>query len=166
MIAHALIQELQQESEATRRVLERVPNDKLGWKPHAKSMTLGQLALHVADTPGKVAQMVAQPAVSIPGFEQPHANSSAQLLEALDSSLAEAADIVGGIDDAAMQASWKVLHDGKEVMVMPRMAALRTIMLNHLYHHRGQLMVYLRLLDVPLPSVYGPTADEAPPFMA
>lgn len=162
MIAQALIQELQQEAQATRRVLERVPDDRLGWKPHSKSMSLGQLALHVATTPGGVAQMATLPEITVPEFAQPEATSTGELLAALDASIAKATEVLAGLDDASMGEIWRVKKGGREVMALPRVAVLRTIMLNHWYHHRGQLTVYLRLLDVPLPSVYGPSADENP----
>ena len=162
-IADALIAELEQEVPATRRVLERVPQAHLSWKPHAKSMSLGQLALHVATVPGGVASLVAQDVVpEPPSFVQPEAATAAELLPALEASVSQARRIVSGFDDAAMHATWRLLHDGKELMAMPRVGMLRAIMLNHWYHHRGQLLVYLRMHDVPLPSVYGPTADENP----
>lgn len=162
-IAETLIAELEQEAHATRRVLDRVPQAKLSWKPHAKSMSLGQLALHVATIPGNVAALVANDVVpEPPQFIQAEAATAAELGPALTASLAQARRIVGGFDDAAMQATWRLLYDGQELMAMPRAAMLRMVMLNHWYHHRGQLLVYLRMHDVPLPSVYGPTADENP----
>ena len=157
-----LLQELQQEAETTRRVLERVPDAHLGWKPHAKSMTVGQLALHVATTPGGVAEMAAQPFIELPQFNQPAATKAAELIAALEESVAKAHRVLGGMDDAALAFTWKVMNGGQEVMAMPRGAVLRAIMLNHWYHHRGQLSVYLRLLGVPVPSIYGPSADENP----
>lgn len=162
-IADALIAELEQESHATRRVLDRVPQAKLSWKPHHKSMSLGQLALHVATIPGNVASLAALDTIpEPPKFVQPEAATAAELGPALTASIAQARQIVSGFDDAKMQATWRLLHDGKELMALPRAAMLRVIMLNHWYHHRGQLLVYLRMHDVPLPSVYGPTADENP----
>lgn len=157
-----LLQELQQEAQTTRRVLERVPDAHLGWKPHAKSMTLGQLALHVATTPGGVAEIATQPFIELPQFNQPAASKAAELVPALEESVAKANRLLGGMDDAALAVTWKVMNGGQEVMAMPRGAVLRAIMLNHWYHHRGQLSVYLRLLGVPVPSIYGPSADENP----
>jgi uncharacterized damage-inducible protein DinB len=157
-----LLQELQQEAQTTRRVLERVPDAHLGWKPHAKSMTLGQLAMHVATTPGGVAELASQPFVELPEFDQPAATKSAELIPALEESVAKANRLLGTMDDAALAVIWKVMNGGQEVMAMPRAAVLRAIMLNHWYHHRGQLSVYLRLLGVPVPSIYGPSADENP----
>jgi uncharacterized damage-inducible protein DinB len=162
-IADGFIAELEQEAVATRRVLERVPQAKLSWKPHPRSFSLGQLALHVATIPGNVAALAAQDVVPAPPqFIQTEAASAAELAPALASSIAQARTIVSGFDDAAMQVTWRLLHDGREIMAMPRAAILRMVMLNHWYHHRGQLLVYLRMHDVPLPSVYGPTADENP----
>ena len=159
---HALLQELEQEAETTRRVLERVPNDRLAWKPHAKSMSLGQLALHVAMVPGMVATIAAQPEVQAPEFVHPSAGASAELVPALNASVAKAKEVLGGLDDAALGATWRMKRGDLEVLAIPRGALLRSIMLNHWYHHRGQLSVYLRELNVPLPSIYGPSADENP----
>lgn len=161
-IADAFIQELEQEAQATRRVLERVPANKLGWKPHPKSMSLGQIAMHVAQTPGMVAQMTAEDMREPPRMEQAEAKSAKELLDAHDTSIAAAKQILKSWDDAKMKAPWSMFAGGKPIMTMPRAAVVRTILLNHWYHHRGQLTVYLRLLDQPLPVVYGPTADENP----
>jgi len=161
-ISQTFIQELEQEAETTRRVLERVPGDRLAWKPHAKSMSLDQLALHVASTPGAVAQMAMQSSVGVPEFNQPEAKTTTEILSSLDETVAAAKSALEGFDDAAMGETWRVMAGDKEVMALPRVAVLRSIMLNHWYHHRGQLSVYLRLLDVPVPSIYGPSADENP----
>ena len=156
------LQELEQEAQTTKRVLDRVPQTHLGWKPHEKSMSLGQLALHVATVPGGVAEMVAQPSMQVPAFVQPAAQNVSELAPALEQSLKKARAALGGLDDRAMTETWRVLDGDREVMAMPRVAVVRAIMLNHWYHHRGQLSVYLRLLNVPVPSIYGPSADENP----
>ena len=157
----ALLAELEQESLTTRRVLERVPH--LSWKPHPKSMSLGQLALHVATVPGNVAELASMDTIpEPPAFVQQEAATAAELGPALTASVAKARQHLGGFNDAAMGATWRLMSGGREVMAMPRAAFARAIMLNHWYHHRGQLLVYLRLLDVPVPSVYGPSADENP----
>ena len=162
-IIDALLQELDQEAQTTRRVLERVPEGQLGWKPHAKSMSLGQLALHIATTPGSVAEIAARHGMDeAPTFVQPSAQSAAELLPTLDESLAKARTILGGMDDRQAGETWTLKSGGRVLMAMPRAAVLRMIMLNHWYHHRGQLSVYLRQLNVPLPSIYGPSADENP----
>ena len=164
-IIDALLAELEQEAQTTRRQLERVPQEHLTWKPHPKSMSLGQLALHIATVPGTVAELAARDVVAEPAFQQPEAATAAELVPALTESVAKAKRALGGFDDAKMQATWRLQSDGKDLLAMPRVAVVRAIMLNHWYHHRGQLQVYLRLLNLPVPSVYGPTADENP-FMA
>ena len=157
------IDELTREAETTRRVLERVPPDKLGWKPHTKSMSLGQLALHVATVPGNVAQLAAMDTVPTPpNFVQAEAATTAELVPSLHESVARARQALGGFDDAKMGAMWRLQNDGKDIIAMPRVGFVRAIMLNHWYHHRGQLSVYLRELDVAIPSIYGPSADENP----
>jgi uncharacterized damage-inducible protein DinB len=162
-IADALLAELEHEATTTRRVLERVPQGHLSWKPHPKSMSLGQLALHIATVPGNVAELLAMDTVPAPpAFVQPEAATAAELLPALTASVAKARQHLGGLDDAAMGAIWRLKSGDRELMAMPRVAFARAVMLNHWYHHRGQMLVYLRLLDVPVPSVYGPTADENP----
>jgi uncharacterized damage-inducible protein DinB len=162
-IIDALLQELEQEAQTTRRVLERVPDAHLSWKPHEKSMSLGQLALHIATVPGGVAEIAAQPSLPAPpAFNQPSATSAAELLPALEQSIAKAKALLGGMDDAAMHATWTLMNGDQVLMAIPRVAFLRSIMLNHWYHHRGQLSVYLRQLNVPVPSIYGPSADENP----
>jgi uncharacterized damage-inducible protein DinB len=166
-IRDVLLQELEQEAQITRRVLERVPESGLSWRPHEKSMTLGQLALHVATTPGGVAEIASLPDLDEPpAFARPQAASTAELLPALEQSLARARELVGAMSDEAMQEIWTLRVNGAAVMAVPRGALLRSIMLNHWYHHRGQLSVYLRQLNVPLPSIYGPSADENPFAMA
>jgi uncharacterized damage-inducible protein DinB len=157
-----LLQELEQEAQTTRRVLERVPDAHLGWKPHAKSWTLGQLALHVATVPGNVAEIASRSPVEVPQFTQQAAATAAELVPALEQSIAKAKQILGRMDDATLAATWKLMNGDQEIMAIPRGAFLRSIMLNHWYHHRGQLSVYLRQLNVPVPSIYGPSADENP----
>ena len=159
-----LLQELEQEAASTRRVLERVPENKLSWRPHQKSRTLGQLALHIAVVPGSVAEFVASPSpAQAPQFGQdPSPASASELVPALEQSIAKAKRVLGGMDDATLMATWRMMRGDRELFAVPRAAMLRSIMLNHWYHHRGQLTVYLRELGVPLPSIYGPTADENP----
>jgi uncharacterized damage-inducible protein DinB len=158
-----LLAELEQEAETTRRVLERIPQAHLSWKPHPKSMSLGQLALHVATVPGGVAELAALDVVpEPPSFVRPEAATAAELVPSLTASVAKARQALGGFDDARMAAMWRLQSGGKDILAMPRAAFVRAIMLNHWYHHRGQLLVYLRLLNQSVPSVYGPTADENP----
>ena len=159
-----MLQELDQEAQTTRRVLERVPTDHIGWRPHAKSRTLGQLAMHVAGTPGAVAELAAGPSpAQVPDFgEDPSPAHASELITVLDQSVARARQLLGSMEDGTLLATWRLMRGDRELMAVPRIAFLRAIMLNHWYHHRGQLTVYLRELNVPLPSVYGPTADENP----
>jgi uncharacterized damage-inducible protein DinB len=158
-----MLGELRQEGATTRRVLERVPADKLTWKPHAKSMSLGQLAMHVAKIPGEISNMAKLDEFEASGGFNPVAATNVQeLLTALDASLKAAEEYLAGASDSQVMANWRLTMKGKEILNIPRIALLRTIMLNHWYHHRGQLSVYLRLLDVPVPSIYGPSADENP----
>jgi uncharacterized damage-inducible protein DinB len=157
-----LLQELDHEAKTTRRLLERVPNDDLGWRPHKKARTLGELALHVAGTPGSVAALASQPDVQAPDFKDAVPQSASELIPAHDESIASAKRLLGGMDDAALNAMWRMKRNGQDVIAMPRAALLRSIMLNHWYHHRGQLSVYLRQLGVAIPSIYGPSADENP----
>lgn len=162
-IVDSLIAEIEQEAATTRRVLERVPEDKLGWQPHPKSMSLGQLALHIAQMTGQIVDLLAADVMELPQFGSPPvAESSAQLLSAHDASVAHAKEALNGWDDARAISDWSLTKDGKTLMAMPRIGFMRGIGMNHLYHHRGQLSVYLRLLDVPVPSIYGPSADENP----
>lgn len=161
-IIESLLQELDQETHATRRVLERIPEDRLSWKPHDRSFSLGQLALHVATIPGAIAELSQMSPMQVPQFTQPSPASAAELVPALDQSVAKARHVLGGLDDVALSKVWRLMDGNSEVMAMPVGAVLRTVMLNHWYHHRGQLCVYLRQVGVPVPSVYGPSADENP----
>lgn len=156
------IAELTHEAEITRRVLSRLPEDKLTWKPHEKSMSLGMLGLHVAETPGQVADLITKSIDQPPSFDRGQPASKAGVLKALDASIANATARLAGWDDAAMGEEWSLTVGGQKVMALPRAGMVRAIMLNHWYHHRGQLTVYLRLLGEPVPSVYGPSADENP----
>jgi uncharacterized damage-inducible protein DinB len=159
-----LLRELEEEAVTTRRVLERVPDNRLGWRPHQKARTLGELALHVAIVPGGVAQLAASPSPArVPQVGQdPSPANSSELIPALDQSIATAKRVLGGMDDAALTATWRLTNGERELFATTRAALLRSVMLNHWYHHRGQLTVYLRELGVPIPSIYGPSADENP----
>ena len=162
-IVDPLIHELEQEAQATKRMLERVPGDKLGWRPHEKSFSLGQLAMHVATIPASVSNLLAQSTIEMPGeFKQEPASSADQLVPALEESVASAKSVLNDLDDESAMSPWKATKDGQVVMEMPKVAFARAIMLNHWYHHRGQLAVYLRMNDIAVPSTYGPSADENP----
>jgi uncharacterized damage-inducible protein DinB len=138
------LQELAMEAATTRRVLERVPESKLVWRPHERSMSLGQLALHVA------------------AGDPPSAASHGALMAAFDESVTHAQRHLESLSDARAMAMWTLKHGEMPLFSAPRVGMIRSFLFNHWYHHRGQLVVYLRLLDVPVPSVYGPTADENP----
>jgi|SRR5215813_10715905 len=157
-----MLDELQQEAQTTRRVLERVPDDKLEWRPHPKARTLGELALHVATVPAGVAELSMRSPAQAPQFKDPSPATAAELITALDQSIATVQKLLGGMHDETLLATWRLMDGDRELLAIPRIAFLRSIMLNHWYHHRGQLSVYLRELDVPVPSIYGPSADETP----
>jgi uncharacterized damage-inducible protein DinB len=156
--------EIQQEAEITRRVLERVPADKLSWKPHPKSMSLGALALHIASIPGGISKLaqVDEFDVSAANFDAPTPANKEEIFTTLDGSVKAAQEYLGGMSESSAVANWRMTAGPKEIFAMPRIALLRSIMLNHWYHHRGQMSVYLRLLDVPVPVIYGRSADENP----
>jgi uncharacterized damage-inducible protein DinB len=162
-IIDGMLEELEQEAQTTRRVLERIPEDQMNWRPHPKARMLGELAFHVATVPGSVAEFIASPSPGqVPDFIDPSPPSATELVPALDESIAKAKQILAGMDDATIMATWRMMDGEREVFALPRVSLLRSIMLNHWYHHRGQLSVYLRELDVPIPSIYGPSADENP----
>ena len=163
-IANSLLQELEQEAATTRRLLERVPDSRSAWRPHEKSWTLGELAMHIVMVPGGVAEFVALPSpAEAPAFPTPPAApNTAELLRRFDESIARARTVLSGMTDQAATETWRMVAGDRELFAMPRAAFMRAIMLNHWYHHRGQLSVYLRFLGVPLPSIYGPSADENP----
>jgi uncharacterized damage-inducible protein DinB len=143
-------------------LIDELEMDRFTWSPHPKSRSLGHLAMHVAQNPGSVMSLAAQNPADLPAFGDTMPASTAELLEALDVSVAEAKRLLGAMSDTAITETWRVRRDGVEIMAMPRIAFLRSVFLNHWYHHRGQLTVYLRQLDVPIPSIYGPSADENP----
>ena len=162
MISESLIAELSQEAGSTRRVLERVPEKKLSWKPHPKSLSLGQLAHHVAFLPGAIAELASELRREAPVVPRPEAKSVAELLATLEKSVETARAKLASWNDGALMQTWTMTVNGRTVMQVPRIGIIRSIMLNHWYHHRGQLSVYLRELGVPVPSIYGPSADENP----
>jgi len=158
----AFIKEFEQEAATTRRVLERVPTDKLDWAPHAKSMSLGKLAMHTAAAPGMISGWATQDAFEFSGDPTPDPASTADILAAHDAGVMLTKANLTKVGDAGLGAMWTASAGGKTLMTMPKSALVRAIVLNHWIHHRGQLSVYLRLLDVPVPSIYGPSADENP----
>lgn len=161
-LADSILMEMEQEAQTTKKVLQQVPEDRLNWRPHPKSFSLGQLALHIASTPAGVATAAVPDTFERPSFAQPEPKSRKEILETFSQSLDTVKTLVGKMDDARLAAIWSLTSDGKVVMSMPRITFLRSILMNHTYHHRGQLSVYLRLLNVPVPAIYGPSADENP----
>jgi uncharacterized damage-inducible protein DinB len=162
-IIDGMLLELEQEARTTRRVLERIPDDQLAWRPHAKARTLGELAMHVAIIPGALAQLISSPSpAQIGTFTDPVPKDTSQIVSMLDESIANAKHALGEMDHDAAHATWRLMRGERELLAVPRVAMLRSVMLNHWYHHRGQLTVYLKELDVPIPSIYGPSADENP----
>ena len=158
----AILREFDNEAGTTRRVLERVPADKLEWRPHPKSMSLGVLALHVAASPGVICGWAAEDETHFKGEPPPMPTSTDEILDAHDQSVKKSKEILGSLGDEGLQKMWTAKAGGNTLMTMPKAALVRSIVMNHWIHHRGQLSVYLRLLDVPVPSIYGPSADENP----
>jgi uncharacterized damage-inducible protein DinB len=159
-VAEGFVDELTREAATTRRILERVPEEQLGWRPHPKSMSLGQLAFHIAILPRAIADLLTELVSEVPRVPLPEGTPVAEILSTLEASVPYAAAKLSSWGDDGLAAMWRMTSDGRTLLELPRLAMVRSVMLNHWYHHRGQLTVYLRMLDVPLPSVYGPSADE------
>src|SRR5579871_4923732 len=159
-----MVAEFSQEAKTTERVLAKVPGDKLAWKPHAKSLSLGQLALHIATIPGNISKMLQADAHEIDpnAFRFGDPKNAEEIRSTFQQSTKDAEAFLSGLSEAQAMANWTLKSSGKAVFSMPRVNVIRMIMMSHVYHHRGQLSVYLRLLDVPVPSIYGPSADENP----
>jgi uncharacterized damage-inducible protein DinB len=164
-IAQSMLAEFETQARVTRRFLERLPEDKLTWKPHEKSMTAGQLAYHLASVPGNVVRFVQESSKQVGNFNFPQPASVQEVLDTLDQSIATVRQVLPTYDDTSMHETWRLMAGDKEMMATQRGDFLRNIMLSHWYQHRGQFCVYLRLLNVPVPASWGPSADEQPPFM-
>ncbi len=157
----ALLPEFDREMGTTRKLLERLPEQHLGWKPHERSMSLGRLATHVAEIPQWGERALEQDEDDICGPYTPREEKSRDAILAIfDGHVATARKVIASKSDAEFVAPWTLKRDGKTMFTMPKAVVVRQMVLNHLIHHRGQLSVYLRLHNVPLPSMYGPTADE------
>ncbi|HEY2462081.1 MAG TPA: DinB family protein [Candidatus Acidoferrum sp.] len=170
-MGQSMLPEFDEEMKNTRKALERVPDDKFGWKPHEKSGTLGWLAGHVGTVPEWITMTLKTEVfdyapVSGPTYEPPKITNRAELLAAFDKAAAEARTALSNASDEDFSTTWTLLGGGQKIFAMPRAACIRGMCLNHLYHHRGQLTVYLRLLGVPVPGLYGPSADEQDPGQA
>jgi len=164
-IAKALLAEFEVQAPVTRKFLERLPEDKLTWKPHHKSMSAGQLAYHLASVPGAIVRFVQNnPAQAPESFKFPQPASREDILKTYDESIATVRSLLPTFDDAAMNETWRMVAGGREVLAEPRAMFLRDVMLSHWYQHRGQFSVYLRMLDVAVPASWGPSADEPPAF--
>ena len=166
-IAEALLPEFDQEAGGARRTLERVPADKFDWRPHEKSGTMIWLAGHLANLPRWAALTMAGDELDLaPGGEPmpppPTPASVEELLATFDRCAAEARTALAGASDADFMKPWSLLNNGRVMMTLPKAAVIRSFVMNHLVHHRAQLGVYLRMNDVPVPSIYGPSADETP----
>jgi len=165
-IAQSILPEFDQEAQATRKVLEQVPGDHLAWQPHEKSMTLGRLASHIAEIPDWGISALQHDSIDIQptdGEQRAPANygSTGEILAAFDAATAKAREAIAATEDHVFMESWSLLRGGEEVFSAPKIGVLRSFVMNHCIHHRGQLTVYLRLLDAHVPSTYGPSADEA-----
>jgi uncharacterized damage-inducible protein DinB len=167
-INQALLPEFDHEMENTRKTLERVPNDKFDWKPHEKSSTMGGLATHLATLPTWALHSINLDELDIaPGgvpVRTEPLNTQAEVLAAFDKNVAAARAAIAGAPDEQLFGPWTLLANGKTIMTLPKVAVLRSFVMNHLIHHRAQLGVYLRLNDIPVPSIYGPSADEGSMF--
>jgi len=161
-ISDAFVGELQQEAAATRKCLERIPEDKFDWKPHEKSFTMIRLATHIAEMVSWAKDTVEKPELDFAGqdFKPFEPKTTAELVEYFDKNLANATEALKNTSDEAMMQNWK-LRNGEQIYFdMPRVQVLRGMVFNHIINHRGQLSVYLRLNDIPVPALYGPSADE------
>jgi len=164
-ISQSLLPEFDQEMASTRKTLERVPSDKFDWKSHEKSMAMGQLAGHIAEMCGWGTTTIKEESydfapVDGEPYKSPAINNTEELLAMFDKNVAEAREALANASDETLMQPWSLLNGGNALFTMPRIAVLRSFVMNHIIHHRAQLGVYFRLNDIPVPSVYGPTADE------
>jgi len=165
-IADAMLAEFESQAPITRKFLERLPEDKLTWKPHEKSLSAGQLAFHIAGVPGSIVRFVENNPAEFTGtFNFPQPATRREILEKLEESVATVREVLPMFDDAAMTETWRLVAGGKILQSVPRAAFLRDILFSHCYQHRGQFSVYLRLLNQPVPASWGPSADEPPPLL-
>jgi uncharacterized damage-inducible protein DinB len=162
-LAESMIQEFTQESATTKKLLERLPNDKLAWKPHEKSMTIGRLATHIAEMPTWATSITGSAELDLAaGGERPTAlGSQKEILDRFQECVDGFAKALAGKSDQELLRSWKLKNGSHVILELPRVVALRSLVMNHIIHHRGQLSVYLRLNNIPVPSIYGPSADES-----
>ena len=164
-LSDLFLSEFDQEMATARKTLERIPDDKLSWKPHEKSMPLNRLAGHIAELAGWAAPVIEQDSLDFrppgqPPLQPMIATSRKQVLEVFDKNREQSRQSIGKVSDEQLMKNWSLMSGGQTLFTMPRVAVLRSFCLNHIIHHRAQLGVYLRLNDIPVPSVYGPSADE------
>ena len=163
-ISKMILPEFEHEMANTRKTLERVPDDKFSWKPHEKSMTLGELTTHLSNIPSWIGMTFDRDELDVsPGgepYREEEAKSRAEALAAFDKNVGSGRAALEAANDENWQGKWSLLMTGKPIFSLPRTAVMRGFVMNHMIHHRAQLGVYLRLLDVPVPSIYGPSADE------
>jgi uncharacterized damage-inducible protein DinB len=164
-LAQSIYAEFEVQAPITRKFLERLPEDKLAWKPHERSMSAGQLALHIARVPGGAVRFVQQNPAQAPNFANvPQPTSVREILNTFEDSITAVRTLLPQCDDTRMNETWRMVQGDTELLAVPRAEFLRDIMLNHWYQHRGQFSVYLRLLNVAVPASWGPSADEMPSF--
>ena len=166
-LCDALLPEFDHEMSNTRKTLERVPHDKFDWKPHLKSTSMGGLATHLSNIPTWAVYTISQDSLDLAPEGKPLppaelAKSQSDLLSVFDSNVAKARAAIAGASDDDLMKSWTLLSNGRQLLTLPKIAVLRSFVMNHQIHHRAQLGVYLRLNDIPVPSIYGPSADESP----
>jgi len=162
-LSASILPEFDQEMANLRKTLERVPDDKFDWKPHPKSNTMGWLANHLANMPGWAVPTMTQESLDVgpnTAYKEHKAENTAALLEMFDKNVAAARNAVQGAADDQWMKPWKLMAGDRQIFELPRIAVLRSMILNHIIHHRGQLTVYFRLNNVPVPALYGPSADE------
>jgi len=161
-IGTTLLAELEHEAKVSREVLSRVPADKFDWKPHEKSMTFGKLASHIAEMIGWTGPTMRYPELDFSKMDYKpfEPQSSEELLAYFDKNYAEAVDVLRNTSDEQFMESWTMRNGETVYFTLPKAAVMRSFVMNHIVHHRGQLSVYLRLNDIPVPSIYGPSADE------
>ena len=162
-LVDALLPEFDHEMTTTRKLLERLPEAKFDWKPHARSMSLGDLATHVATIPHWGEMTLSQPEVDlVGGGRQAAAKTRAEVLEKFDQHVSATRAALAGRSDSELMAPWSLKSNGHTMFTMPKAVVWRSFVMNHVIHHRAQLSVYLRMHDVPVPAMYGPSADETP----
>lgn len=163
-IAQNMLAEFEMQAPITRNYLERVPEQKLNWQPHPRSLTAGQLAFHLASVPGGIIRAAQSDTMQAPDFSFPQPATHAEVLDTFDTSIATVKELLPLLDDNAMHATWSMISGDQILLAVPRQEFLRNIMFSHWYQHRGQLSVYLRLLNAAVPASWGPSADEQPAF--